>query len=92
MEEALSVVTIDDWDEGDADRLLAALESLGTVERPLADRPLFRMDEPAFVVSGSLESGRFRLRSKTTADVDHEAVLGELERAVECEFRPSQER
>lgn len=50
------------------DGAIDAFERLGTVERPLSDLGLFKMDEPGFVLTGNADTGRVRLRIKTTSD------------------------
>ncbi|PSQ19261.1 hypothetical protein BRD00_03225 [Halobacteriales archaeon QS_8_69_26] len=57
-----------DLPEVPPDRLRDCLSDLGAVEQPIAGNPLFKMDEPGFVVTGNLDEATFQLRIKTTAE------------------------
>lgn len=60
------------------------LESIGTVSRPLPDNPLFRIDEPQFVVTGNADAAEFRLRIKRSRETDDEAIKQQVTDAVEA--------
>lgn len=67
-----------------ADVVPDCLRTLGSIDRPLPDAPLFRIDEPEFVVTGNADAAEFRLRIKRNRDADDEAIKRRVSAAIEA--------
>ncbi|MFC3957503.1 hypothetical protein [Halovivax cerinus] len=85
-DEPIYEVTIEDGTMPTADRLRSAFDDLGDVCQPCSDRPLVRMEAQTFVLTGNLDTGRLRLRCRSTDGVDPESVRSQFERRLERAF------
>lgn len=85
-DEPIYEVRFDDWDEAAKARLRSALDELGAVSQPLPGRPLVRMDEPAYVLTGNLAQGRLRLRCTSGDDVRPDRLRFRLEDQLDRAF------